>query len=51
MAAQQFLWREELPQDYLDQVANFIITNSTPVTLGQSAGPTYQDPFTGNSLL
>lgn len=49
-AAQQFLWREELPQDYLDQVANFIITNSTPVTLGQgSAGPTYQDPFTGGN--
>ncbi|XP_067623064.1 phospholipase A-2-activating protein [Eurosta solidaginis] len=50
-AAQLFIHRNNLPQAYLDQVANFIIKNSScggnvapqPTTSG------YQDPFTGGS--
>jgi len=47
-AAQQFLWREELPQGYLDEVANFIIRNTRGFTLG--VGDTaFADPFTGGN--
>ncbi|XP_017021946.1 phospholipase A-2-activating protein [Drosophila kikkawai] len=50
-AAQAFIHRHELPQAYLDQVANFIVKNSegaAPVV--QSQAPSgYQDPFTGGS--
>ncbi|KAI8817194.1 WD40-repeat-containing domain protein [Fimicolochytrium jonesii] len=49
-AAQQFIWRYELPQDYLDQVANFIQTNARAPVLGAAApASAYQDPFTGGS--
>ncbi|KAL7641525.1 UNVERIFIED_CONTAM: hypothetical protein RMT77_007396 [Armadillidium vulgare] len=48
MVAQAFIHRHELPQDYLDQVANFITTNAnvTSVT-GQSSQ--FYDPFTGGN--
>ncbi|TDG43818.1 hypothetical protein AWZ03_009768 [Drosophila navojoa] len=49
-AAQQFIHRNNLPQAYLDQVANFIVKNSesAPVVATQSTAG-YQDPFTGGS--
>ncbi|CAG8491482.1 5716_t:CDS:10, partial [Ambispora leptoticha] len=47
-AAQDFIWANELPQSYLDQIANFIIQNAKGVTLGAGASQ-YQDPFTGGS--
>ncbi|XP_043643403.1 phospholipase A-2-activating protein [Drosophila teissieri] len=47
-AAQTFIHRNNLPQAYLDQVANFIVKNSGSVPMEQA--PTgYQDPFTGGS--
>lgn len=48
MAAQQFIHQHELPQTYLDQVANFIVQNSesAPV-MAAPASSSYQDPFTG----
>lgn len=46
LAAQQFIERNELPQDYLDQIANFVITNSKGVTIGAETSA-LQDPFTG----
>ncbi|KAI8913552.1 WD40-repeat-containing domain protein, partial [Gorgonomyces haynaldii] len=45
--AQQFMHRYELPQDYLDQIANFIIKNSEAVTIGQTSNP---DPYTGSQV-
>ena len=45
-AAQNFIWRHELSQGFLDQIADFITKNAQGVELGQAAG-TYQDPFTG----
>ncbi|VDP81462.1 unnamed protein product, partial [Echinostoma caproni] len=49
-AAQEFLQRNDLPADYLDTVANFIIRNAGPLisppTTSQSE---YVDPFTGSS--
>ncbi|KAI8812457.1 WD40-repeat-containing domain protein [Cladochytrium replicatum] len=45
VAAQDFITRNELPQDYLDQVANFITSNVQGVSLGPQSG--YSDPFTG----
>lgn len=46
LAAQKFIHKNDLPQVYLEQVANFIITNSDQV-----AAPTvhaeFADPFTG----
>lgn len=44
-AAQEFIRANELPQDYLDQVADFIIRNTQGVSLG--AESQYVDPFTG----
>lgn len=48
MAAQNFIHKNELPQAYLDQVANFIIKNSdnAPV-IEKSLTNSFQDPFTG----
>lgn len=48
MVAQSFIHKHELPQAYLDQVANFIVTNSdsTPV-IETSLSGSYHDPFTG----
>ncbi|KAJ3164834.1 hypothetical protein HDU88_005046 [Geranomyces variabilis] len=47
-AAQDFIWRNELPQDYLETVANFIVKNAGTATLGAQSSA-YQDPFTGGS--
>ena len=38
-AATKFIQNNELPISYLDQVANFIITNTQGATLGQSSQP------------
>lgn len=46
-AAQEFIWANELPQSYLDQIANFIERNAQAVSLG--TGSQYADPFTGSS--
>jgi hypothetical protein len=43
MAAQQFLWDNELDQEYLDTVAQFITKNVAPVTLGEVTSAF--DPF------
>ncbi len=45
-AAQDFIWKNELSQEYLDQIANFIVTNAKGVSLssGTNQGA---DPFTG----
>mmetsp|Transcript_870 Transcript_870/g.1758 ORF Transcript_870/g.1758 Transcript_870/m.1758 type:complete len:815 (-) Transcript_870:632-3076(-) len=43
MAAQQWLWKNDVDQGFLDQVANFIITN-TPGNVPVAAGNA--DPFT-----
>ena len=45
--AQKFIHQHDLPQTYLDQVANFIITNANVNVSAQSSG--YQDPFTGGA--
>lgn len=37
MAAQKFIHKNELPQSYLDDVANFIIKNSAPATIETTA--------------
>ncbi|XP_073826829.1 phospholipase A2 activator protein isoform X2 [Musca autumnalis] len=49
-AAQAFIHRHQLPQAYLDQVANFIIKNadSAPIQTATNTGA-YQDPFTGGN--
>lgn len=47
-AAQKFIHKNELPQVYLDQVANFIITNSSNVPVLETTSSGYQDPFTGS---
>jgi phospholipase A-2-activating protein len=39
------LLKHDLPQSFLDQVADFIIKNADSVNLGSS----YQDPFTGGN--
>jgi phospholipase A-2-activating protein len=49
-AAQKFIHKHNLPQIYLDQVANFIVKNTdshAPVTT--AAANSYFDPFTGAS--
>ncbi|XP_062142543.1 phospholipase A-2-activating protein [Drosophila sulfurigaster albostrigata] len=49
-AAQSFIHRHNLPQAYLDQVANFIVTNSKGgATVTSQANSGYQDPFTGGA--
>ncbi|XP_031618789.1 phospholipase A-2-activating protein [Contarinia nasturtii] len=49
MAAQKFIHKNDLPQVYLDQVANFVIQNSgnAPVVESLASTSAYQDPFTG----
>ena len=46
-AATKFLQDNELPMGYLDQVANFIVTNTRGATIGQDQQPqeTGPDPF------
>lgn len=49
-AAQRFIHRHELPQEFLDQVASFIMTNTKGMTLGvEGGGGQFTDPFTGGS--
>ncbi|KAK9719756.1 WD repeat protein Lub1 [Basidiobolus ranarum] len=45
--AQQFLFKHELPQSFLDQVANFIIQNAEGINISNEAP--LSDPFTGGS--
>lgn len=46
--AQKFIHDNQLPQTYLDEIANFIITNAKPLPLtGTGQTSEYQDPFTG----
>jgi phospholipase A-2-activating protein len=48
--AQEFIWTNDLPQEHLDQIANFIDKNAAAVTLGGDAPMTQgADPFTGGS--
>ena len=44
-AATKFIQDNELPMTYLDQVANFITTNTQGATLGQAAEPAGADPW------
>ena len=46
-AAQKFIHKNDLPQVYLEQVANFIITNANLTTIPTTATPDFADPFTG----
>ncbi|KAG0204346.1 hypothetical protein BGX28_003701 [Mortierella sp. GBA30] len=46
-AAQEFLTKHDLPQDYLDQVADFITKNARAVSQGEPAS--LGDPLTGGS--
>lgn len=48
LAAQKFIHKSDLPQVYLEQVANFIITNANLTTLpAMGGGSDFADPFTG----
>jgi phospholipase A-2-activating protein len=46
LAAQKFIHKNDLPQVYLEQVANFVITNAKLTTL-PAPNTGYADPFTG----
>lgn len=47
-AAQKFIHKNDLPQVYLEQVANFVITNANLMTLPPAgAAQDFVDPFTG----
>ena len=46
LAAQKFIDLNELPQTHLEQVADFMITNSKSTGSGSSQ---YYDPFTGGN--
>ncbi|XP_076340868.1 phospholipase A2 activator protein [Tachypleus tridentatus] len=48
LAAQKFIHKHELSQYYLDQISNFIITNTKGVILGETNSQVF-DPFTGSS--
>lgn len=53
LVAQRFIHTHELPQAYLEQVANFIITNSenrnpSAQSAAVAAANAYADPFTGD---
>ncbi|XP_055859180.1 phospholipase A-2-activating protein [Episyrphus balteatus] len=50
--AQTFIHKNELPQAYLDEVANFIVKNAKSSDVPSEPQPSvsgYQDPFTGGS--
>lgn len=49
MAAQKFIHKNNLPQVYLEQVANFVIKNSNYTPVSDTQTPGYVDPFTGGS--
>jgi len=46
MVAQEFLWKEELDQSLLDTVAQFLVKNGKPITIGEQPS-LVSDPFTG----
>ncbi|XP_059618044.1 phospholipase A-2-activating protein [Phlebotomus argentipes] len=46
--AQEFIHKHNLPQVYLDQVANFVVKNSGNAPVAPSDN-TFSDPFTGDS--
>lgn len=48
VAAQNFIHKHELPQTYLDEVANFIIKNAAANPIAPNTQG-YRDPFTGGS--
>lgn len=48
LAAQKFIHKNDLPQTYLEQVANFVITNANLTSAQTSAAAQdFFDPFTG----
>ncbi|CAG9808101.1 unnamed protein product [Chironomus riparius] len=47
LAAQNFIHKHDLPQVYLDQVANFIIKNAKLTSAPSTSNPDFEDPFTG----
>ncbi|KAJ3069229.1 hypothetical protein HDU98_007711 [Podochytrium sp. JEL0797] len=48
MAAQRFIDTHELDQDFLEQIALFVINNSKPTTIGPDVNANqFIDPFTG----
>lgn len=47
VVAQRFIDEHQLPQDHLEQVAQFIITNSNSAPVASNTG--YFDPFTGGN--
>ncbi|KAI9351098.1 WD40-repeat-containing domain protein [Zopfochytrium polystomum] len=49
MTAQRFIDQYELSQDFLEQIANFIIQNTSTQTIGQTDPYANVDPFTGAS--
>lgn len=51
-AAQTFIETNDLPQSYLEEIANFVIKNAQVVTLGaETVAHTNVDPFTGTMIL
>ena len=48
-AAQKFLYANELPQEYIDEVVKFIEKNTGGATLGSSGASEFVDPYTGAS--
>lgn len=48
-AAQKFLFRHELPQEYIDDVVRHIEANTGGVALGTGASSQFVDPYTGAS--
>ncbi|XP_047521233.1 phospholipase A-2-activating protein [Pieris napi] len=49
VAAQSFIHKNDLPQVYLEQVANFIISNAKLDSIPAPTNNGYADPFTGES--
>lgn len=47
MVAQAFIHKHNLPQSYLETVANFIISNSKTALRPLPASQGYVDPYTG----
>lgn len=47
--AQAFIHKHDLPQSYLETVANFIISNSKIVSPPIPASQGYVDPYTGGA--
>ncbi|KAJ1568201.1 hypothetical protein HK405_003290, partial [Cladochytrium tenue] len=48
-AAQRFIDLHELSQDFLDQIADFIVKNTGGADIGPAQPGAYADPFTGGS--